>query len=99
MSPIKFETGNGSYTADTCVALDGSTFGNANFSVMQDCPIFRSLGQIVAAGKPFVWLAGELPFFCQDVDGLQLTVDSTKIHAASKVEDDVPIFQARSIQH
>ena len=99
MSPIKFETGNGSYTADTCVALDGSTFGNANFSVMQDCPIVRSLGQIVAAGKPFVWLPGGLPFFCQDVDGLQLTVDSTKIHAASKVEDDVPIFQARSIQH
>lgn len=99
MSPIKFETGNSSYTADTCVALDGSTFGNANFSVMLDCPIFRSLGQIVAAGKPVVWLAGELPFFCQDVDGLQLTVDSTKIHAASKVEDDVPIFQARSIQH
>ncbi len=92
ISPIKFEAGNGSYTADTCVALNGSTFGNANFSVMEDCPIVRSLGQIVAAGKPFVWLPGELPFFCQDVDGLQLTVDSTKVHTASRVEDYVPIF-------
>ena len=91
-SPIKFETGNGSFTADTCVSLNGSTFGHANFSVMEDCPIVRSLGQIVATGKPFVWLPDQVPFFCQDVDGIQLAFDSTKIHSASRVKDHVPIF-------
>ena len=92
-SPIKFETGNGSYTADTCVSMNGSSFGHANFSVMQDCPIVRSLGQIVANGKPFVWLPDQLPFFCQNKDCLQVAFDSTKIHTASRVEDFVPIFK------
>jgi len=92
ISPIKFETGNGSYTADACVSLNGSTFGHANFSVMKDCPIVRSLGKIVSTGKPFVWLPDQLPFFCQDVEGIQLTYVSTKVHSASRVEDNVPIF-------
>ena len=36
ISSIKFETGNGSYAADTCVAMNGSSFGHANFSLMED---------------------------------------------------------------
>ena len=72
-SPIKFETGNGYYTADSCVSLNG--------------PIVRSLGQIVASGKPFIWLPDQLPFFCQDGEAVQMTFDSTKNHTASRVED------------
>ena len=78
-SPIKFETGNDSYTADSCVSLNGSTFGHASFCVMEDCPIVRSLGQIVASGKPFRWLPDQLPFFCQNGDAIQLAFDSKKI--------------------
>ena len=59
---------------------------------MEDCPIVRSLGQIVASGKPFVWLPDQLPFFCQDLDAIQLTFDSTRVHTASRVEDYVPIL-------
>ena len=36
ISSIKFETGNGSYAADTCVAMNGSSCGHANFSLMED---------------------------------------------------------------
>lgn len=85
-SPIQFETGNGSYTADSCVSLNGPTFGHASFCVMEDCPIVRSLGQIVASGKPFIWLPDQLPFFCQDGDAVQMTFDSTNNHTASRVE-------------
>ena len=92
ISPIKFETGNGSYTADACVSLNGSAFGHANFSVMEDFPIVRFLGKIVSTGKPFVRLPDQLPFFCQDVEGIQLSYGSTKVHSASRVKDKVPIF-------
>ena len=95
-TPIKVETGNGSYTADTCVSMNGSSFGQANFSVMQDCPFVRSLGQIVSSGKPFVWLPNQLPFFCQENDCLQIAFDSTKVHTASRVEDFVPISKKHS---
>ena len=78
-SPIQFETGNGSYTADSCTSLHGSTFGHASFCVMEDCPTVRSLGQIVASGKPFIWLPDQLPFLCQNGDALQLAFDSKKI--------------------
>ena len=36
--PTKFETGNGSYTSDTCVQLTGHHFGEAQFNMMVDCP-------------------------------------------------------------
>ena len=42
----------------------------------------------MSAGNPFIW---SLPFFCHDVDSLQLSFDSTKVHTASRVEDHVPI--------
>lgn len=34
--PTKFETGNGSYTSDTCVQLTGNHFGEAQFNMMDD---------------------------------------------------------------
>ena len=36
--PTKLETGNGSYTSDTCVQLTGNHFGEAQFNMMVDCP-------------------------------------------------------------
>jgi hypothetical protein len=30
--------------------------------MMNDCPLVRSLEQIMSSGKPFVWMPGELPF-------------------------------------
>ena len=63
--PTKFETGNGTFTSETCIELQGESFGQARFNMMNDCPLVRSLGQIVSSGKPFVWMPGDLPFFCQ----------------------------------
>ena len=92
ISPIRFETGNGSYTSDTCVSLKGSTFGQANFSVMEDCPLVRSLGQILASGKPVIWLPNQMPFFGNDEQSVQIAFDESQVHSACRVEDHVPIF-------
>jgi hypothetical protein len=60
--PTKFETGNGPFTSDTCIELQGESFGQARFNMMNDYPLVRSLGQIVSSGKPFVWMPGERIF-------------------------------------
>lgn len=37
--PIKFETGNGTFVSGSCIDIPGSTFGNASFQAMDDCPV------------------------------------------------------------
>ena len=83
--PTKFETGNGSYTSDTCVRLTGNHFGVAQFNMMDDCPLVRSMGQIVASGKPFIWIPDQLPY--------QITANVTRIHVAERIDDFVPVFK------
>ena len=91
--PIKFETGNGTYVSDSCIEIPGSTFGNASFQVMDDCPLVRSLGKIVEEeGRPFVWIPGTRPYFGFNVDAVQVTADASSIVSATRVEDGVPIF-------
>ena len=91
-SPVKFETGNGSYTSDTCVELNGESFGQASFSVMNDCPVVRSLGKIVSSGRPFIWIPGEMPFFANSSEHVQIAADEPQVVYASRVEEHVPIF-------
>ena len=63
-NPTKFETGNGTFVSDSCISLEGSSFGKASYHVMNDCPLVRALGKIVQDdNKPFAWIPGELPFF------------------------------------
>lgn len=92
-APIRFETGNGTYTSSTCVELEGSTFGQAKYSMMDDCPIVRSLGQIVSSGRPFVWMPDQLPFFANSTNDVQIAADESQIHYANRVDDFVPIFK------
>lgn len=93
VEPTKFETGNGTFVSNSCISLDGSSFGKASFHVMSDCPLVRSLGKIVQNdNKPFVWLPGELPFFADSIDSVQIVADESQIIRADRVEDGVPIF-------
>ena len=91
--PTKFETGNGTFTSDTCVDLPGESFGQAKFNVMNDCPLVRSLGKVVSSGKPFVWMPGEMPFFANSSDDVQIAADESQFLYAQRVEDFVPIFR------
>ena len=91
--PTKFEAGNGTFTSDTCVELQGQNFWQARFNMMNDCPLVRSLRQIVSPRKPFVWMPGELPFFANSVDDVQIAADESQLHHAPRVEDFVPIFR------
>ena len=93
VNPTKFETGNGTFVSDSCISLDGSSFGKASYHVMNDCPLVRSLGKIVQEDdKPFVWVPGELPFFGKSKDVVQIAADESQIIQANRVEDGVPIF-------
>ena len=91
VSPIKFETGNGTVVSDSCIEIPGDVFGEARFQVMDDCPMVRSLGKLVEQGHPFIWCPGELPFFGKSAGSIQLT-HSSDIIRAQRVEDSVPIF-------
>eukprot|EP00435_Cladocopium_sp_Y103_P013784 s3013_g3.t1 len=60
---------------------------------MEDCPIVRSLGQIVSSGKPFMWLPNELPYFAMSPDDVQISADKCRLHYADRVDDFVPVFK------
>lgn len=91
-SPIKFETGNGTVVSDSCIDVPGSLFGKANFQIMDDCPLVRSLGKLVEQGYPFIWCPGELPYFGRNAESVQVAADASTIIVANRVEDGVPIF-------
>ena len=94
VNPTKFETGNGTFVSDSCISLEGSSFGKASYHVMNDCPLVRALGKIVQDdNKPFVWIPGELPFFGKSKDVVQIAADESQIIQADRVEDGVPIFK------
>ena len=89
--PVSFATGNGVYTSDEVLTSVGADFGNSTSYVTDDCPIVRSLGELVNEGqRPFIWLPGELPCFLQSSDCVQY--DATGASLAHRVEGNVPIF-------
>ena len=60
---------------------------------MDDCPLVRSMGHIVASGKPFIWIPDQLPYFAETVDDVQVTAHATRIHVADRIDDFVPVFK------
>ena len=60
--------------------------------MLDSCPLVRSVGQLIDAGRPFVWMPGELPLLGADVDSEQVTSDKHRLVYANRVEDHVPIF-------
>ena len=89
---VRFETGNGHVNSDTSITANGNLFGHASSCMMNSCPVVRSLGQIVATGKPFVWLPDQMPLFGCDEGAIQLSADMEREIFADKVDDHVPIF-------
>ena len=89
---MTFETGNGTALSDKSVVFHGSSFGSIEHRVLNECPLVRSMGEIVAAGKPFVWMPNQLPFFVEKAEDLQIQVCGPVV-SASRVEDNVPFFK------
>ena len=94
---IVFETGNGKTTSGSVLYTSGSTFGDSRSYMLPNCPVVRSMGEIVNSGMPFVWMPDKLPMFLQSSDAIQYSLDASKVLEAHKVEDHVPIFR-ESIQ-
>ena len=98
--PVRFATGNGLFTASEVVHTIGSEFGESSSYLMADCPVVRSMGELVNHhGRPFVWLPGSLPFFLPDSSSVisdlygnfQFSAKGA-VHA-SRLDGNVPIFQ------
>ena len=84
VDPIRFETGNGFFTSSTAMTFVGNKFGDACFSMMDDCSLVRSLGQIVASGRPLIWEPGQRPYFAESIHDAQIaavTLQSRIAHA------------------
>ena len=98
--PIRFATGNGTFTASEVIRTTGSKFGSSESYIMADCPVVRSMGELVNHhGHPFVWLPGSLPFFLPDSSSVASDVHANiqlfskgAIHA-SRLDGHVPSFK------
>ena len=106
-STISFETGNGTTKSMEQFPLHGSKFGTYEHRILDDCPIARSLGEMVSKGLPFIWMPGELPYFAQNADSVKINCKGQRLWA-DRVEENVPIFKetvqlaanpARALQH
>ena len=91
--PVSFETGNGRTESSSTFNTIGAIFGHHKSYVLSSCPTVRSMGEIINQGFAFIWFPDELPFFVPK-DALQMTADSSRVrvHKASRVEGNVPIF-------
>ena len=98
--PVRFATGNGTFTASEVVRTIGSKFGRSESYLMNDCPMVRSMGELVNNhGHPFIWLPGSLPFFLPDSSSVasdaygNIQLCSKDAIYASRLDGHVPIFQ------
>ena len=97
--PVRFATGNGLFTATEVIHTVGSEFGESSSYLMADCPVVRSMGELVNHhGRPFVWLPGSLPFFLPDSSSVvsdkygNFQFSSKGAVHASRLDGNVPIF-------
>ena len=90
--PIQFSTGNGVVASREVLTCEGQDFGRNTADLMNDCPVARSMGEIVNGGQlPFLWLPGQLPCFLKTGDHAQ--ADLSGALCADRVEGNVPIFK------
>ena len=97
--PVRFATGNGLFTATEVIHTVGSEFGESSSYLMADCPVVRSMGELVNHhGRPFVWLPGSLPFFLPDSSSVvsdpygNFQFSSKGAVHASRLDGNVPIL-------
>ncbi|CAE7511068.1 RPS6KA5 [Symbiodinium natans] len=90
--PIQFSTGNGVVTSHEVLTCEGQDFGRNTAYLMNDCPVVRSMGELVNGGQlPFLWLPGQLPCFLKTSDHVQADLSGALF--ADRVEGNVPIFK------
>ena len=90
--PIQFSTGNGVVTSHEVLTCNGQDFGKSTAYLMSDCPVVRSMGEIVNGGQlPFLWLPGQLPCFLKSSQYVQANFSGALF--ADRVEGNVPIFK------
>lgn len=70
----------------------GHQFGTHDHRVLDDCPIARSLAEIVDSGKPFIWLPNQLPYFVESLQDISIRCKG-KTLVAVRLDDGVPVLE------
>ena len=78
---LKFETGNGTTESNHTISIHGHQFGTHEHRVLDDCPLARSLGEIVDSGRPFIWLPNQLPYFAESFEDVRVRCKGSKLVA------------------
>ena len=92
--PLAFQTGGGPKKGKTTVGCQGAMTGSRDMYMLTDCPILKSIGQLVEVNQlPFVWLPKQKPFLVVDQSGFQAQWQPDSIWEADRVEEFVPIFR------
>ena len=89
---LKFQTGNGTTESTHSISIHGHQFGTHDHRVLEDCPIARSLAEIVDSGKPFIWMPNQLPYFVENVKDISVRCKG-KTLVAERLDDGVPVFK------
>ena len=94
------------------ISIHGHQFGTHDHRVLEDCPIARSLAEIVDSGKPFIWMPNQLPYFVENMKDISVRCKG-KTLVAERLDDGVSsvqrnhsttfycisVFQHRHLQH
>ena len=91
--PLQFSTGGGSQHGSTTVGCWSDDFRRLqNVSVLPQCPMALSIGQLCNDRFSFVWPSHSVPFLVPPTSHLSLDVDGTPLDV-HRVEHHVPVFR------
>ena len=87
-----FECGGGDVMTNQAIMLTSPLLNTTEAYIMKQAPIAASMGQIVANGKPMVWLTGQFPFHVTDPSKLTIICPMRYRRYADQLNENVPIF-------
>ena len=73
--------------------MSSPILGQTETYVLPKAPLAMSMGQIVEAGRPMIWLTGQLPFHVSDMSKLQVICPLKYRMYADRIEENVPMFK------
>ena len=90
---MQFECGGGDINSSKSIGLTGPNIGQTEGYVLDKAPFAASMGEIVASGRPLIWITGQKPFHVNDQSKLKIICPLKNRQYADRVEENVPIFK------
>ena len=95
-TPMTFETGGGNIYSNKSLQMTAPIMGQKETYILPntDC-LALAAGEVVADGKPQVWLTGQKPFHVTDPSKLTIICPLKYRLYADRVEENVPIYKEK----